>query len=263
MSARPRTATSSRRPASRSASAASSRSTTSTSSCRTSRIVAIIGPNGAGKTTFFNCMTGLYKPTTGHGPVRRRGHHRQGAAHRHPGRRRAHVPEHQAVQDDDRARERAGRAPRAHEGAHHRLDPPHAVRAARGARDRGVRGRPAQVRRHLGPPADDLAAQPALRRPAPARDRARARLGSEAAAARRADGGHEPAGVRAAARADGDPAHERGIIDAADRARHEGRHERLRPHHGARRRREDRRRARPQEVRANPRVIEAYLGSQA
>jgi branched-chain amino acid transport system ATP-binding protein len=28
-------------------------------------IVSIIGPNGAGKTTFFNCMTGLYKPTTG------------------------------------------------------------------------------------------------------------------------------------------------------------------------------------------------------
>jgi branched-chain amino acid transport system ATP-binding protein len=28
-------------------------------------IVSIIGPNGAGKTTFFNCMTGIYKPTTG------------------------------------------------------------------------------------------------------------------------------------------------------------------------------------------------------
>jgi branched-chain amino acid transport system ATP-binding protein len=28
-------------------------------------IFAIIGPNGAGKTTFFNCMTGLYEPTTG------------------------------------------------------------------------------------------------------------------------------------------------------------------------------------------------------
>ena len=28
-------------------------------------IVSIIGPNGAGKTTFFNCMTGLYTPTTG------------------------------------------------------------------------------------------------------------------------------------------------------------------------------------------------------
>ena len=28
-------------------------------------IVSLIGPNGAGKTTFFNCMTGLYKPSTG------------------------------------------------------------------------------------------------------------------------------------------------------------------------------------------------------
>jgi branched-chain amino acid transport system ATP-binding protein len=28
-------------------------------------IVALIGPNGAGKTTFFNCVTGIYKPTAG------------------------------------------------------------------------------------------------------------------------------------------------------------------------------------------------------
>ncbi len=28
-------------------------------------IVSLIGPNGAGKTTFFNCMTGLYRPTAG------------------------------------------------------------------------------------------------------------------------------------------------------------------------------------------------------
>ena len=28
-------------------------------------IVTLIGPNGAGKTTFFNCMTGLYTPTAG------------------------------------------------------------------------------------------------------------------------------------------------------------------------------------------------------
>jgi branched-chain amino acid transport system ATP-binding protein len=28
-------------------------------------IVSLIGPNGAGKTTFFNCLTGLYRPTTG------------------------------------------------------------------------------------------------------------------------------------------------------------------------------------------------------
>jgi branched-chain amino acid transport system ATP-binding protein len=29
-------------------------------------IVALIGPNGAGKTTFFNVLTGLYEPTQGH-----------------------------------------------------------------------------------------------------------------------------------------------------------------------------------------------------
>jgi branched-chain amino acid transport system ATP-binding protein len=29
------------------------------------RIVSIIGPNGAGKTTFFNCITGIYRPTMG------------------------------------------------------------------------------------------------------------------------------------------------------------------------------------------------------
>ena len=28
-------------------------------------ITALIGPNGAGKTTVFNCLTGFYKPTTG------------------------------------------------------------------------------------------------------------------------------------------------------------------------------------------------------
>ena len=34
-------------------------------------ILGLIGPNGAGKTTFFNCLTGLYKPTSG--SVRLRG----------------------------------------------------------------------------------------------------------------------------------------------------------------------------------------------
>lgn len=29
------------------------------------RITALIGPNGAGKTSFFNCVSGLYRPTSG------------------------------------------------------------------------------------------------------------------------------------------------------------------------------------------------------
>ncbi|MCI5212183.1 MAG: ATP-binding cassette domain-containing protein, partial [Candidatus Electrothrix sp. ATG2] len=32
---------------------------------RQGEIAALIGPNGAGKTTFFNCLTGIYKPTFG------------------------------------------------------------------------------------------------------------------------------------------------------------------------------------------------------
>ena len=32
---------------------------------RSGEIAALIGPNGAGKTTFFNCLTGIYKPTKG------------------------------------------------------------------------------------------------------------------------------------------------------------------------------------------------------
>jgi branched-chain amino acid transport system ATP-binding protein len=35
-------------------------------------ITAIIGPNGAGKTTVFNCLTGFYKPTVGMITMRRR-----------------------------------------------------------------------------------------------------------------------------------------------------------------------------------------------
>jgi branched-chain amino acid transport system ATP-binding protein len=34
-------------------------------SVKEGEIVGLIGPNGAGKTTFFNCLTGLYKPTSG------------------------------------------------------------------------------------------------------------------------------------------------------------------------------------------------------
>ena len=41
------------------------RSTTSTSRSARGEIRAIIGPNGAGKSTFFNCLTGVLRPTAG------------------------------------------------------------------------------------------------------------------------------------------------------------------------------------------------------
>ena len=34
-------------------------------SIQSGQIFGLIGPNGAGKTTFFNCLTGLYQPTSG------------------------------------------------------------------------------------------------------------------------------------------------------------------------------------------------------
>ncbi|MDO8288249.1 MAG: ABC transporter ATP-binding protein [Parvibaculum sp.] len=44
---------------------------------RTGDITALIGPNGAGKTTAFNCITGFYKPDTG----RMSFHHPSGETH--------------------------------------------------------------------------------------------------------------------------------------------------------------------------------------
>ena len=44
---------------------------------RAGEIAALIGPNGAGKTTFFNCVTGLYKPTEGDMFISPRGKQRE------------------------------------------------------------------------------------------------------------------------------------------------------------------------------------------
>ena len=40
------------------------------------QIIGLIGPNGAGKTTLFNCLTGLYAPTSGSVALRGNGSRR-------------------------------------------------------------------------------------------------------------------------------------------------------------------------------------------
>jgi branched-chain amino acid transport system ATP-binding protein len=72
-------------------------------------IVGLIGPNGAGKTTFFNCLTGMYKPTEGdrevpgHGSCRPS---REGG----PGGDGSHLPEHPPLRQHDGVGERHGRS---------------------------------------------------------------------------------------------------------------------------------------------------------
>ena len=113
------------------------------------------------------------------------------AQRRRRARHRAHVPEHPAVRQPDRAGERDGRPPRAH--ARRRLGRDLAQRrrrAPRRARDPQARARAARLRRRREARQQPRQA-PGLRRPAPAGDRARARDRAEAAGARRARGRHE------------------------------------------------------------------------
>src|ERR671914_1520768 len=159
----------------------------------------------------------------------------------HEGRDGADLPEHPLVRDDDRARERDGRPELAHGLRAVRLDPQAAGRAPRGERGRGEGARDAGLRRDRGEPVRADVGEPLLRRPAPARDRPRARLGAEAAPARRADRRDEPAGVRGADRLHEEGARRARSHDPADRARHAGHHGGVRVHHRARPRPEDRR----------------------
>ena len=83
-------------------------------------ILSLIGPNGAGKTTLFNLISGQLKPTSG--AISCATTDQQLAAVRaRAARHRAHVPDRQAADRPDRARERHGRrvpAPSGHSDAY-------------------------------------------------------------------------------------------------------------------------------------------------
>src|SRR5436190_7973353 len=172
--------------------------------------------------------------------VRRRRRDGQAAARDHRARRREDVPEHPPVPEHDRARER----PRWHALAVERgdpwLDPPHAgYSQGRGGSSRTRAGAASVLR----PPEHGRRnrTQPLVRRPAPARGCPGACDEAEAAAARRADGGDEPAGDVGVHGLRRETPQRRGPDGAPDRARHARRHEHLRPCHCPRLRREDRR----------------------
>ena len=188
--------------ASRRRSAAWSRSRTSTFEIPRGSIVSIIGPNGAGKTTFFNMLTGLYKPTLGQHRVRR--------ARTSPARRPDRIMALGVARTFQNIRLFATMSALENVmvGQHARMKAGlfgSIFRTAAGAQGGGGRRREkAREKLDYVGLKDDLheqiVDQPLLRRPAPGRDRPRAGLRAQAAAARRADGGHEPAGVRGAHR---------------------------------------------------------------
>ena len=232
------------RPARRSPTAASRPSRASTSPSAQGELVCLIGANGAGKTTTLKGICGLQPVKSRRDPLRRRRHHRAGRAFelrapraRDGARRPRHVR-----RADDRGEPRDGRlhARRPRGDPRRRRARVRAVSAAQGAA-------PADGRHAVG------------RRAADARDRPRADVAAEAAAARRAVDG-----PRAADGAEG----VRDVLavsqgrrdDPADRAERQARARSERPRLRDGVGRDHARRATPKTLLHDPKVRAAYLG---
>ncbi len=93
-------------------------------------ILGLIGPNGAGKTTCFNVMTGVYQATSGQIRFDGAPLGEAEALPDHQARDRAHLPEHPALQVDDRPGERPGRRRRQQQGRPVQRALPHAAAPA-------------------------------------------------------------------------------------------------------------------------------------
>ena len=235
-------------------------------------ITALIGPNGAGKTTVFNCVTGFYKPTEGRLALARDGVATPddiAAVTRSSGRHATtangelflleRMPDHEIARKARVAR--TFQNIRLFQGmttlenllvAHH-----NPLMLASGLTVLGLIGAPSYRRKEAESDRageilarQDRAHRPgrrpggrtALRRPAPARNRARDVHRSGAALPRRAGRRTQPAQIGGAQRASAVDPRRPQDVGAPDRARHVGRHADLRSRGGARLWGEDRRR---------------------
>ncbi len=231
---------------------------------RRGEILAIIGPNGAGKTSLFNSLTGVYQPQEG--VITFTG--RNGRAMDIIGKKPFRVSAAGVARTFQASRmfaalttfENVKIGAESHRGL-----------GAVGAMLRGPRTRrderesDAQTTSLLRFVGLARAGQrpvlvALLRRPAPPRDRPGPGDRPPGAAARRARGRDQPRREDPARRPHPQGARRDGRVDPADRARHEARHEPGRADLRAQLRRPHRRRH-AAEIRANPVVVEAYLGS--